>query len=240
MEILPVNHPIRLKKLKWHIKALDPILYYPLWENGGATARNYAPRNMDTANGTSTGVTLRTPAKVGKGYTFDGSNDEVTIPANSIPAFSGDSTLGLIVKNLDSTAADQTFFDSQWGDNTAGGWQLIVNTGNLTHNWVGDKTDRDDVAPTGDTLDLTDDFHFLVITKSTTSGEQRFYDNGVLNNTNSSLSNGTTEPDTDILLTFGVNMVKDTFTNCILQHVFVLDYELEVSRILKLAKIAGF
>ena len=221
------------------IKRLNPLVYYPLNEVGNSIAHNYAISSIGDINGDVVGATLAQPGLVGRAYSFDGINDLITIPANTIPSFSGKSTIGFIVKVLETTASDKPVIDSQWGDNGGGGWQLIINNGNLTHCYVADATDRDDIAPEGGTFDLTDDFHFVVVTKNTTTGNQKLYIDGVLNNTNSSLFFGTTQPDTNRKLQLATNHPEDVFLNCLLQHVFIIGDELTLSKISELSKIIG-
>lgn len=215
------------------------VAYYPLAELAG-NALNWIPAGSGTLTGRATGGPAQNQtSKVGKGYVFDGINDAVIVDRNTVPAWSGKSTLGFIAKALETTAADKPIIDSQWGDNGGGGWQIIVNNGNLTHCYVGDAVDRDDVTPTL-TQSMTNAFHFIVVTKNTTLGQQSLYIDGVLSKTNSSLSFGTTQPDLNRDLIFGANHPMDVWLNCNMQHIFFASQDMTAPQILSLAKICGF
>lgn len=84
MEVFAPLHPLRLKRLKHYIGKMDNLIaYYPMQEHDGTVSKNYAPDNYNQMNGNISGATIFQPAKVGKGYSFDGVNDSITIADDS-------------------------------------------------------------------------------------------------------------------------------------------------------------
>ena len=86
MEIFSQLHPLRVKRLKRYIARLPGLVgYWPLWEGDGATARNYAPANLNTYNGEITGATLGVEGKVGRAFSFDGIGDYIVFTGFPVP-----------------------------------------------------------------------------------------------------------------------------------------------------------
>ena len=53
MQVFSPLHPWRVKRLRRYITHLSNLVgYWPLWEGDGAVARNYAPDNLGSLNGT--------------------------------------------------------------------------------------------------------------------------------------------------------------------------------------------
>ena len=91
--------PFRYKRLFQYITRLPNLVaYYPMFEQEGTVARNYAPATKDTLNGTTTGATIGQAGQVGKAYSFDGSGDTVTIGDNDVLDITNEITLMAIVK----------------------------------------------------------------------------------------------------------------------------------------------
>ena len=82
------------------------LAYYPLNETSGS-AINRAPSTVGTLNGTVSGATQGSAGLVGKAYSFDGTNDEVTL--GDVPTISDATTLSVvaIVKTNNLTADHQ-------------------------------------------------------------------------------------------------------------------------------------
>jgi len=145
MEIFKPLHPVRLKRLKWYIKSLKPVAYYPLWEQTGSTARNHAPANINSLNGTITGATLNQPGQVGRAYSFDGVNDLITLPqGGSIPFYDNAvfSISALVYKDA-LTGEENIFGEGSTSDNDP---QYSVSMWNLGGNNKVRVFIRDDVA----------------------------------------------------------------------------------------------
>lgn len=95
MEIHSPLHPLRVKRLKHYIAHLSGLVgYWPLWEGDGAVAVNHAPDNLRSLNGAITGATLGQAGKVGRAYSFDGINDDVSL--GTLDPSTGDLTISLL------------------------------------------------------------------------------------------------------------------------------------------------
>ena len=99
MQVSSPIHPVRLKKLSQYIKKLDGLVaYYPLWEQSGAVAKNYAPDNLNSINGTTTAATIAQTGLVGNSYSFNGTSSRIILAnADLSGKWSGEfSLVGLI------------------------------------------------------------------------------------------------------------------------------------------------
>lgn len=89
------------------------VAYYPFNETSG-NAINRAPSTFGSFNGTVTGATQGTPGLVGKAYSFDGTNDEVSF--GDVPAISDATTLsGVAIVKTNNLTADHNIFGNGTG-----------------------------------------------------------------------------------------------------------------------------
>ena len=225
MEIFSPLHPIRLKKLKWYIKALNPVGYWPLWEQSGTQAKNYAPSTMGTLDGTTTGATIGQTGQAGKAYSFDGTNDKITISDNSLLEGMATVSIQFIAKIPDTAVARKIFFKNgvfDFGIN--GGGQIF---GEL--NGIGNPGTWDDT--------VVDDDIWRIYHVTYDGATMRMYINGSEIENLGSLSGSVATSGDDLLL--GVNAGADEWHKGLTQHIALFDKALTAGQILKLAQKAG-
>lgn len=70
----------RRKRLDRVIKKLPGLIaYWPLNDTSGTTVLNHSPSNLRSLNGTISNATLNTSGRLGKAYSFNGTDAKVTI-----------------------------------------------------------------------------------------------------------------------------------------------------------------
>ena len=236
MEIYSPLHPWRVKRLKHYITHLSGLIgYWPLWEKDGAVARNYAPSTMDTLNGAITGATVGQEGQVGKAYSFDGANDDVTISnlsSNSLVE-GGTTFTALALVNPTGVNIDG-FLGIRNGDSTDNIYVVGINATTMEYRY----RDKDgNVATIGPTVsNMVDKWGMHAFTINGTSIEA-FLDGASIG----TASNGS-------LTSFGdgvgydFQIGQDGSGNPMegaIQHVAFFNKVLSDDQILKLAQIAG-
>ena len=98
------------QRLSSYITGLSGLIaYYPLNETSG-DAINRAPDTFGTLNGTVTGATQGVAGQVGNAYSFDGTNDFVSIADNNIFDALPEVTVFVMLKMGTSSAFEKVIF----------------------------------------------------------------------------------------------------------------------------------
>lgn len=101
-----------------YIRSLNPVAYYPLNEEQGNLALNHAPTTLGTLNGTIAGATIGKQGLIGKSYSFDGANDDIS---RDLQNFTGEySFLWIGYRAINTTT--HMIFGAQSGSNSKFGY----------------------------------------------------------------------------------------------------------------------
>lgn len=156
---------------------------------------------------------------LGQAFVCNGTNGHVTVASASLPALTTQHTITFWAKITSNVVADVAIIDNQWGNDTSGGWQFIVNNGVLLKGFTGNATGRDEVDCSAS---LTTTFHLVCLVRRASSLE--IWVDNTLKNTNSSLSFGVLKPQTT--LTFGGATGSANFVPCNLDDIRIYNYDL--------------
>jgi len=222
MNDIPLSNRYRLKRA---IKKLPGLVgYWPLNEVEGSTARNYAPANLGSLDGVITGATLGQAGKMGRAYSLDGTNDEITISDNDLLEGMANVTI-MFMLNVDDTSVYRKIFKKgsvfDIGINNNGEIFGEINGVGNPGTWGSSPVIDDNVWR----------MFFMVYNGSAI----KLYFNATEVEELTGLSgNVATSGDDVILGQSGTEWYKG-----LMQHVALFDQALSATEILKLAKIAG-
>lgn len=236
---VPKSNRYRLQRAIIRLPGL--VAYYPLNETTGSVAKNYAPANKNSLNGSITETTLGQPGKVGRAYSFDGVNDEVDLGnSSSLEIGTGSASFGTLCF-LENATTSKFPFASRTGFNS-GGYDILVNTGVAGR--VAIRIGAGDInSGTYDTTVNT--WHFIVGVVNRSTDLLILYVDGVQCSTKDianipAVVDGAPEAEF-VQNTQNPNIGKRgaTFFNQKAQHVFFVNRGLTSNEILNIARIAG-
>ena len=105
----------QIQLLKNYIRGLNGLVaYYPLDEPSGSTAFNRAPTTLGTFDFTTTGASVNQSGQLGRAYSFDGINDELT--------------RGLVTNRTSSTSTVIVMKSDDYTQNRQGIWSHGIST----------------------------------------------------------------------------------------------------------------
>lgn len=216
------------QNLLGYMQTLSNLLaYYPMDEASGNMI-NRAPATYGTLNGTVSGAMQNVQGKTGRAYSFNGTDNFVTIGA--IP-FGTAGTIGLLV-NFDIDSTNRYFFDS-----TATNRYLFYKRNDAGYGHYLNSNAIGDAAGTFTTIADDSTWTSIIFTwdSSLGSNKQAIYKNGVLlANANVSIAANTPN-------NFYVGMRNDSaqFYNGLMQHLFMMSRAMTAGEALKVAQLSG-
>lgn len=158
-----------------------------------------------------------------------GSSSFVEISSGTLSPLDGKSSIAFWVCSKKDTSGDVPVIDSQWGDDTGGGWQIIQAANRDLVVYVGDDQGRDSLNIPN--VWRPGRWQHLAVTKNTDSSTQKVYVNGSLVGTKDDCLFGTTDPGDGVVLRFGGNRTGGTDLACYLSDVLITNTELSTSEI---------
>ena len=211
-----------------YMQTLSNVLaYYPMDEASGSMI-NRAPATYGTLNGTVGGVMQGVAGQTGRAYSFNGTDNSVTIGA--IP-FGTAGTIGLLV-NFDIDSTNRYFFDS-----TATNRFLFYKRNDAGYGHYLNSNAIGDAAGTFTTIANDSTWTSIIFTwdSSLGSNKQAIYKNGsLLANANVSIAAVTPA-------NFYVGMRNDgaQYYNGLMQHLFMMSRAMTAAEALKVAQLSG-
>lgn len=160
---------------------------------------------------------------------FDGVGDYVEIDRSLITPWNGESTICFWARLKSKQPSDKPFIDCQWGDNNAGGWQILANASNQITAYVGDASGRDGQTNLGSLV--PGKWHFISVTKKVSTTTQSVYLDGVLLGSITNCTKGTINPVTNRNLRFAGNRTGGTEMNVFMDDVQIYNTALTIAQI---------
>lgn len=233
MGVFDLICPSRTRRLAWHIKKLNPLVYYPLDDVTG-NALNKAQISKDTLNGTPTaGVTRNQDGKLGKSMLFTAaSSGEIDCGTTSALDL-GTDPFSMICLLKTSTQGGQ-MMSKEDGINAPSFEFLLEGATGKADIYIADANYTNDADCIG-TTDVADgNWHLVVATKGS---NLKIYVDGVLETTVDASSVGSLSVSDENLFLGSLN--GSNYFNGNLQHLAIVPTELNAHYVLKLAQIAG-
>ena len=208
----------------------DLVAYYPLNETSG-DAINQAPATKGTLNGTITGATQGVAGQVGRAYSFDGVNDQITMDLWA--AVNTNITMGTICKTNDLAEGRQSIISNGGGSGGNRGYSLVIN-GGVTPTTDGSLFILDHFVKWVDTGYNWPDTNFHIVDLVlNSSGFPSIFVDGIQKYSSGSVTFSSANTTSAIGMDLGLG-----FMNGKIQHAYILNQALANGNRLKIARIA--